>query len=492
MLDDTVGPTPRGEEDVAIPLPALRTPISEIVAARDAAIAEVDRAAGLLEDAYATSQAAVAFAQKAHMGNRFYVGMHDKTPSYTALFNDRFDRAAAVEAFRRRVDADTWTRLVEVTGIERLMDREERERFREELAGDVPAVTEANLQATFDRLTGEAELIYLRGLARVFAKLDRRFRSHDDRFKFGTRIILTRLFDDHGWFNYHGPRDDLADVDRALEVLSGGTGLGATLIDRIEEARAGSFGARQQTYEHARLRMRGFKNGNAHLWIKDAYVKLLNKALAKYYGEVLADAAPRGDDAESWARRSNLPVRDLAFYPTPEAAATEMLARAGSCDGLRVLEPSAGTGALVAPLLAKGARVDAIEIHPDRVRRLEAMQATAPTDALTVTQANFLDRPPIAIYNLVVMNPPFAGTHYMDHVRHGWEFVKPGGMLLAILPASAEVNETPKHLMFQRWIEAEQAYYGSYDCGWRDLPMESFAASGTRIATVTLKMRKPT
>ncbi|MEL7174842.1 MAG: adenine methyltransferase, partial [Pseudomonadota bacterium] len=93
---------------------------------------------------------------------------------------------------------------------------------------------------------------------------------------------------------------------------------------------------------------------------------------------------------------------------------------------------------------------------------------------------------PAAIYDAVLMNPPFCGTHWMDHVRHAFAFLKPGGRLRAILPASAEVAETKKHLAFRRWAEQHARRWGWQ---WRRMPAESFASVGTRINTVVLELR---
>ena len=108
---------------------------------------------------------------------------------------------------------------------------------------------------------------------------------------------------------------------------------------------------------------------------------------------------------------------------------------------------------------------------------------------IKLTARNFLEMQPTATFDFVVMNPPFYGTHYMDHVKHAFEFLAPGGMLRAILPASAEVNESKKHTAFRAWAMKHN------DLGWagpfRDLPAESFRESGTMIQTVVLHLRAP-
>lgn len=69
-----------------------------------------------------------------------------------------------------------------------------------------------------------------------------------------------------------------------------------------------------------------------------------------------------------------------------------------------------------------------------------------------------------------------------------WAFLKPGGQLAAILPASAEVNETPRHERFRDWARRE--HRDRWSRLFRDLPPESFRSVGVNINTVVLTMRK--
>jgi 23S rRNA (adenine-N6)-dimethyltransferase len=72
--------------------------------------------------------------------------------------------------------------------------------------------------------------------------------------------------------------------------------------------------------------------------------------------------------------------------------------------GELVLDVGAGSGALTAPLLSGGARVVAIELHPERVRELRSRFG----GAVTVVRCDAADlRLPTRPFR-VVANPPFA------------------------------------------------------------------------------------
>jgi hypothetical protein len=76
----------------------------------------------------------------------------------------------------------------------------------------------------------------------------------------------------------------------------------------------------------------------------------------------------------------------------------------------------------------------------------------------------------------------------MDHLRHAYDFLKFGGQLIAIVPASAEVGQSKAHIQFRRW--AEKANGGRSWGMFTDLPTESFAEAGTNINTVIFKVTK--
>lgn len=198
----------------------------------------------------------------------------------------------------------------------------------------------------------------------------------------------------------------------------------------------------------------------------------------------MADAAPDNARPEDYRPTGTAVARDLAFYPTPADAVDHLLDGLPIKTGDRVLEPQAGIGNIVRPLLAQGALVDAVEIHPGRADALHGIAHPQ----LNVICRNFLTLRPDPVFDAVVINPPFAGTHWMKQVRHAWDFVKPGGMLRAILPASAEINETPAHMKFRAWAASFRPGWRSQ---WKDLPPESFAEVGVRINTVILTMVKP-
>lgn len=109
------------------------------------------------------------------------------------------------------------------------------------------------------------------------------------------------------------------------------------------------------------------------------------------------------------------PDEALSQFDTPGKIASKMVAWAGVERGMRVLEPSAGLGALALPMRAASADVRCIELSPSRTEWLRRA-------GLTVTQADFLQVPSSDSHDLALMNPPYENGQDTNHVLHALKF----------------------------------------------------------------------
>lgn len=397
-------------------------------------------------------------------------------------------RADYINQARRLIDIDAWSHIIEITNLENLMDKKAKDEFQSQLIKDPPEVTIENVQATLEHFACDAGTIFKRGIAECFSKLDRRFRSHDG-WKIGSRIILTRTFNDYGSWNYHtNERDTLIDVERVFCVLDRNEvpkGWTSGVCGAVDETRKGVCGARQTELDTEYFKIRIFKNGNAHLWFKrDDLVDKVNQLIGEYYGNPIPeDRAPEEDTGLNMPKTAL--AKNLGFYPTPDETADRLIEEAcrywkWEKDGkpMTVLEPSAGLGVLALKAVEKGAVVDCVEIHGDRA---EVLRRTG--KFRRVTQCDFLAVLPDPSYDLICMNPPFDRGRSVDHVIHALKFLKKGGKLASIMQASDEFRETKKDIAFRKMIEPMRPK-------WRDLPAGSFAESGTNVNTVILTLTK--
>jgi predicted RNA methylase len=175
--------------------------------------------------------------------------------------------------------------------------------------------------------------------------------------------------------------------------------------------------------------------------------------------------------------------QDFGQFDTPKALATEVVNSAEIVPGMQALEPSAGIGNIAVALCEAGANVMAFEIDPKRCSKLVA--AVQPMRGFNmVVERDFLAFGPEPVYDRVVMNPPFGKQADIEHVTHAWQFVKPGGVLVAIMSAGAGFSTTKRAVAFRALVERNGGHF-------RDLPAGSFRESGTNVNTVILTMRRP-
>lgn len=108
--------------------------------------------------------------------------------------------------------------------------------------------------------------------------------------------------------------------------------------------------------------------------------------------------------------------RALSMWYTPPETARRIVEFCGSVQGFRVLEPSAGRGALARPLRRAGAIVKCLDIDGGNVNVLFE-------DGFSVLEGDFLTFKPFeAPYDLVVMNPPFEDNGVMRHMLQALKF----------------------------------------------------------------------
>ena len=360
-----------------------------------------------------------------------------------------------------------WRHVYNGLNIERLCSASDKRRFEQAMEKPIPFTID-NIRATFERFIENPRGNILRALAEVFCDLDPAYKSHD-KVKIGVaglpkRVIVRNVSDYGSW-----GRDQIVNILNALAVYQGKPlveyhEVTALLKDECALLTGGEkpIGYRDELVKIVArgVRLRRFNNGNGHLFFEPDTLLDINRALAEYYGDVLPDTA---DEKPDKPRQGTAVARDLQYYPTPLKVVDELISNIYPLKGQRVLEPSCGCGRIMDALRKAGADVFGIEVDPRRVAESRAK-------GHSVLAANFLETAPTADYDRVVMNPPFYGKHYAKHVEHARKFLKPGGTLTAILPATARYD------------------HGLIDGRWQDLPVGAFAESGTNVNTTVLTM----
>ncbi|MER8532093.1 DUF4942 domain-containing protein [Mesorhizobium sp. M1005] len=392
----------------------------------------------------------------------------------------------SADDLKRNLCKSGWKAIYDRPQIDRIASARDRKLF-DQTVENPPELTFDNAKATFGDYLERPRHHILRGLAEVFADLDPAYKSHS-KVKIGVkglpkRVILSSFGTYYGTYG----RDKLRDIVNALSAYRGQAlmehaefsaievahrkGEDAVLDGRIYAAEPRYGNVDEYQTLNRGLTIRKFGNGNAHVFFAPETLLDINCALAEFYGEVLPDA--EDDDAKPQA--SMAVSKDLQFYWSPDAVIEKALDQAGiyrpsdysqgsAPPAHRVLEPSCGDGRILDALRGRGCHSFGIEVHARRA-------AEARAKGHNVLTANFLECPAKPEFGFVVMNPPFYGRHYLKHVRHALGFLKPGGTLVSILPATA-------------WYD-----HGELEGDWRDLPAGSFSEAGTNVPTGILKMR---
>lgn len=377
-----------------------------------------------------------------------------------------------------------WKAIYDRLQIDMIASAKDKKLFERTLE-EPPELTFDNARATFGDYLMRPRYHILRGLAEVFADLDQAYKSHS-KVKIGVKGLPKRvILSYYGGFGSYG-RDKLRDIVNALAAYQGKPLMNHDELSAIEAAhgsgedavldgRAIAWKSRYKEGEYQTLdrglTIRKFSNGNAHIFFTSSTLLDINRALAEFYGEVLPDA--EDDDAKPQA--STAVSKDLQFYWSPPEVIAKAMDVAGiymrqdysrsEAPAYRVLEPSCGDGRILDELRARGCRPFGIEVHAGRA-------AEARGKGHSVLTGNFLEQPARPEFDYVVMNPPFYGRHYVKHVRHALEFLKPGGTLVSILPATAHYDHQE--------LEGQ----------WTDLPVGSFSEAGTNVPTGILKIRR--
>lgn len=162
--------------------------------------------------------------------------------------------------------------------------------------------------------------------------------------------------------------------------------------------------------------------------------------------------------------------RDQSFFtPTPLALKVATIAEVTGYD---VLEPSAGRGALALACMDSGANgVECFENNREYVDELLSQ-------GFPVTHGDFLRFHPAGRrYERIVMNPPFTKNQDVKHVRHAMLWLKPSGILVAIM------FDNQTRTSFVEFAE-------DFDPEIIEVPHGTFKKSGTDISTLIVKIRK--
>lgn len=175
--------------------------------------------------------------------------------------------------------------------------------------------------------------------------------------------------------------------------------------------------------------------------------------------------------------------QEFGQFDSPIPVVDLLIQRAELRPGMKVLEPSAGVGNIVAGVITaldSAANIWGYEIDPKRHAACLARHHRA-FGSGGLGLGDFLEVTPNPVFDCVAMNPPFAKQADIDHVLHAAKFLAAGGRLVAVMSAAVKFRSNKKTANFCNFLDEHNGEI-------EDLPPGSFESSGTSVNAVIVTM----
>lgn len=171
--------------------------------------------------------------------------------------------------------------------------------------------------------------------------------------------------------------------------------------------------------------------------------------------------------------------KEFQFFETPESTANELVMWADIKESDRVLEPSAGQGAIIRAIHRKfpGMNIDYCEL-------MELNRSVLSGIANTSCVGHDFLKLEGRQYDKIIANPPFAKNQDIDHIRKMWDVLAPGGTIVTISSKHWWLSSNKKETAFKTWLmDNLEASVNSIEAG-------TFSESGTKVETFLIKIDK--
>lgn len=170
--------------------------------------------------------------------------------------------------------------------------------------------------------------------------------------------------------------------------------------------------------------------------------------------------------------------KKFQFFATPGHLAEQLVEKADIQPHHRILEPSAGQGAISNLILEINRDCTVVELMPENIKALTRQ-------GYNVTEGCFLqcDSDDLGLFDRIVANPPFTKNQDIDHIKHMFSMLRPGGKLVSMASKSWTFGSQKKQLAFRSWLDEVSATI-------TEVPIGAFKESGTSISTVIVEINK--
>ncbi len=172
--------------------------------------------------------------------------------------------------------------------------------------------------------------------------------------------------------------------------------------------------------------------------------------------------------------------KKFQFFATPGALARDLIEMAGITNSHRVLEPSAGQGAISNMIRDIGVECVVVELMPENVRALTRQ-------GYNVINGCFLEQSieEIGLFDRIVANPPFTKNQDIEHIKKMFSLLSHGGKLVSMASRSWIIGNQKKQVDFREWLDNVGGTVTEVDAG-------VFKESGTNVPSVIVEAKRLT
>lgn len=171
--------------------------------------------------------------------------------------------------------------------------------------------------------------------------------------------------------------------------------------------------------------------------------------------------------------------KKFQFFETPTDIARKLAMCLGDIEPThRILEPSAGRGALIKAVLEEWPEqtVDCYELMEDN------REALTNIPNARLLGYDFLEAE-VGMYDKIIANPPFANNQDIKHVMKMWEHLADGGQMAVIMSCHWRFANDKQSKEFRTFVE-------SVEHNITVIPKGTFKSSGTDVESIMLVLRK--
>jgi phospholipid N-methyltransferase len=195
------------------------------------------------------------------------------------------------------------------------------------------------------------------------------------------------------------------------------------------------------------------------------------------------DAAPLLEAALDQGKVANRRTVLQAFFSKP-ALALRMLQMLDLTENDTFLEPSAGEGALIQPILSGAVKKPKVVImteideqhHAKLLDVVESFKLGFPDYAVAALLDDFLMQELCYRPTAIAMNPPFTEGRALAHIQRAYEVLAPGGRMVAI---ASESDFNTGKVLLQTWLRPLNPLI-------EPLPADSFENTSARARLIYL------